>query len=98
MAKVPKPAELLPGLNFQPPAKGWMDVKPEFRPGTYCNAAAPKWMEWIGYPYPRAWNAADEDWQLPHHWKEIILEGMEDRLNRFRSLKGFFDICVRCGA
>jgi len=99
MAKgTPKPIELLTGLNYRPPEKSWMDVKPSFRPGTYCNAAAPKWLEWIDYPYPRAWNAKDEDWQLPDNWKEIILQGMEDRLSRFRSLKVFFDICVRCGA
>ena len=36
--------------------------------------------------------------QLPKDWKEIVLQGMEDRLKRFRSLKVFFDICVRCGA
>ncbi|MEJ5330854.1 MAG: (Fe-S)-binding protein [Desulfobaccales bacterium] len=94
---LPKPEELA-RVNYQPPARGWMEVKPDFRPGTYCNAASPKWLEWIDYPYPRAWSVADEDWQLPQNWKEIVLEGMEDRLARFRSLKLFFDICVRCGA
>ena len=77
MAKVPKPAELIPRNNYQPPAKGWMDVKPDLRPGTYVNAANPKWMEWINYPYPRAWNVQDADWQLPDNWKEIILNGMK---------------------
>jgi Fe-S oxidoreductase len=94
----PKPTELLTGLSYQPPEKGWMEVKPDFRPGTYCNAADPKWMEWIDYPFRRKWNPADADWQLPQNFKEIILQGMEDRLNRFRSLRVFFDICVRCGA
>ncbi|MGB8991032.1 MAG: (Fe-S)-binding protein, partial [Desulfobaccales bacterium] len=75
-----------------------MDVKPDFRPGTYCNPAGPKWMEWINYPNIHKWSVTDEDWGLPENWKEIILQGMEDRLNRFRSLKVFFDICVRCGA
>jgi len=66
MAKVtvPKPQELAK-VNYQPPAKGWMDVKPEFRPGTYVNAAQPKWLEMINYPYPRAWSVPDEDWKLP---------------------------------
>ena len=98
MAKVPKPSELLPGINYQPPAKGWMDVKPDFRPGTYCNPAAPKWMEWIGYPYPQARSIPENNWGLPDDWQETVLQGMEDRLDRFRSLKVFFDICVRCGA
>jgi Fe-S oxidoreductase len=98
MAKLPKPDELAKSIQYQPPAKGWMDIKPEFRPGTYCNAASPKWLEMIDYPYPHDWSVTDEDWKLPDNWKEIILEGIEDRLTRFRSLKLFFDICVRCGA
>ncbi len=97
MAKVPSPQELTK-VNYQPPGKGWMDVKPVFRPGTYCNAPSPKWVEMINYPYPRQWSVPDEDWKLPDNWKEIILQQMEDRLSRFRSLKLFFDICVRCGA
>jgi ferredoxin len=97
MAKVPSPQELTK-VNYQPPGKGWMDVKPVFRPGTYCNAPSPKWVEMVNYPYPRKWSVPDEDWHLPENWKEIILQQMEDRLSRFRSLKLFFDICVRCGA
>ena len=96
--KVPNPAEILAGISYRTPEKGWMDVKPDFRPGTYVNAAQPKWLEKLDYPFPRAWSVRDEDWKLPPDWKEIILQGMEDRLERFRSLKLFFDICVRCGA
>lgn len=40
----------------------------------------------------------DEDWKLPSNWKEIILEGIRERLDKYRSLKVFMDICVRCGA
>ncbi len=98
MAKLPKPEELAKSIQYQTPAGGWMHVKPEFRPGTFLNAASPKWLKMISYPYVREWSTLDEDWKLPDNWKEIILEGMEDRLNRFRSLKLFFDICVRCGA
>ncbi len=97
MAKLPTPAELIQ-INYQMPSKGWLDLKAELRPGYYVNAAAPKWMQMIDYPFPRSWNVADEDWQLPEDWKERVLQGMEDRLQRFRSLKLFFDICVRCGA
>ena len=97
MAKLPTPAELIQ-INYQLPSKSWMDLKAEMRPGYYVNAAATKWMEMIDYPFPRVWNVADDDWQLPEDWKERVLQGMEDRLQRFRSLKLFFDICVRCGA
>jgi Fe-S oxidoreductase len=97
MAKLPTPAELIQ-VNYKFPAQGWMDVKPEMRPGYYVNAAAPKWMKVVDYPFPRAWNVQDEDWKLPEDWKERVLQGMEDRLKRYRSLKVFFDVCVRCGA
>lgn len=53
--RVPKPEEILPGISYKTPAKGWMDLKPEFKPGTYCNPANPKWAKWIDYPYPREW-------------------------------------------
>ncbi|HZE22287.1 MAG TPA: (Fe-S)-binding protein, partial [Desulfobaccales bacterium] len=75
-----------------------MDVKPNFRPGTYCNPAGIKWLEWLEYPNIHQWSVTEENWGLPKDWKEIILQGMEDRLKRFRTLKLFFDICVRCGA
>ena len=97
MAKLPTPAELMQ-INYNMPARGWMDLKADLRPGYYVNAAAPKWMKMVDYPFPRAWSVPDEDWKLPEDWKERILQGMEDRLKRFRSLKVFFDICVRCGA
>ncbi len=97
MAKLPTPAELIQ-IDYRPPAKSWLETKAALRPGYYVNAASPKWMEMIDYPYPRAWNVADEDWKLPENWKEIVLQGMEERLQRFRSLKLFFEICVRCGA
>ena len=97
MAEVPKPEELIK-IDYKPPEKPWMETRPEFREGRFCNAASPKWLERLDYPYARAWSVMDEDWKLPENWKDIVLEGMNDRLNRFRSLRLFFDICVRCGA
>ena len=80
--KVPNPQELAK-VNYRPPAKGWMDVKPDFRPGTYVNAAQPKWLEMVNYPYPRAWSVKDEDWKLPENWKEIILQQIGRPLKPF---------------
>jgi Fe-S oxidoreductase len=40
----------------------------------------------------------NDDWQLPDNWKEIILKGFKERLDKYRSLRIFMDICVRCGA
>ncbi|MDL1971698.1 MAG: (Fe-S)-binding protein [Deltaproteobacteria bacterium] len=97
MAAIPKPEELA-NISFRPPGRKWMDTKPEFKEGTHCHAAAPKWLEWLDYPFPRSWSTYDEDWKLPKNWKEIFLVGFNDRLNKYRSLRLFMDICVRCGA
>ncbi|GAW91756.1 sulfate reduction electron transfer complex DsrMKJOP subunit DsrK, partial [Calderihabitans maritimus] len=97
MASIPKPDELSK-INYKPPRTGWMDTPVKFRPGTWCYGAKPKNLEAVGFPNPREWSPADEDWKLPDNWKEIILEGLRERLDRFRSLRIFMDICVRCGA
>lgn len=97
MANVPKPEELTK-VKYRPPATPWMDNKVELKEGAYCNAASPKWLEILDYPYPREWSVTDEDWNLPENWKEIFLNAFEDRLDRFRSFRLFMDICVRCGA
>ncbi len=94
---VPAP-EQLAQIDYAPPAEGWMDARPEFRPGTWCYSAKPKFMEYLGLPFPREWSPADEDWKLPENWREILLEGLRERIDRFRSLRVFMDICVRCGA
>ena len=52
----------------------------------------------VSFPNAREWSPEDDDWKLPPNWKEIILQGLANRLDRFRSLKIFMDCCVRCGA
>jgi len=85
-------------MNGNSPAREWMDTPIEFRPGTWCYSAKPKSIEALGLPNPRDWSPDQDDWKLPKNWKEIISQGLKDRLDRFRSLKIFMDICVRCGA
>ncbi|GEA16047.1 MAG: hypothetical protein PWR22_1563 [Moorella sp. (in: firmicutes)] len=97
MASLPKPDELL-AINYKPPRTGWMDTPVKFRRGTYLYGAKPKNLEAVGLPNPREWSPEDEDWKLPENWREIILEGLRERLGRFRSLQIFMDACVRCGA
>ncbi len=97
MSNVPKPEELAQ-IDHRPPQKGWMETPVDFRPGTFCYACKPKNLEVVGLPNPRDWRPEDDDWKLPENWKEIILNGMKERLDRFRSFKLFMDICVRCGA
>ena len=94
---VPKPEELA-RIQFKPHAGGWMDPAVPFRKGTWNYAAVPETLKYLDLPNPRKWMPPDEDWQLPDNWKEIVLEGLRDRLKKYRSLQIFMDICVRCGA
>ncbi|MBD3382072.1 MAG: (Fe-S)-binding protein [candidate division Zixibacteria bacterium] len=96
--KLVKPEELAGGIDYKPKQKDWFDPRVEFRRGTWNYAAPPDNLKYLDLPNPRKWSPTDEDWKLPDNWKEIILEGLRDRIKRFRSLQVFMDICVRCGA
>ncbi len=93
----PKPEELTQ-IDYRPGRKDWMNPAVEFRKGVFCYSAAPKNLRYLGLPNPREWQPFDKDWKLPADWKRIILEGMRERLRKFRSFRLFMDICVRCGA
>jgi len=86
------------------PTKDWMDTPAVFKPGNYAYTTKPEILSYldsqsgISLPNSRDWNPEDDDWKLPENWKEIIIQGIADRLDRFRSLKIFMDCCVRCGA
>ncbi len=86
------------------PAKDWMDVPAIFKPGNYAYQAKVEKVEYLNsqkglnFPNAREWSPEDDDWKLPEDWKEIILKGLAERLEKFRSLKIFMDCCVRCGA
>ena len=97
MSKLPKPEELSK-VNYSTPDIQWMDVKTTFEPGSYCYGEKPKGVEVLGLPNPREWDPTDVDWKLAPNWKETMKTGMKTRLERFRSLQLFMDICVRCGA
>ncbi len=97
MADVPKPEELAK-IDHTPPETPWMETPTVFKDGMWCYGAKPQNIEAVGMPNPREWSPKDEDWKLPDNWEEIVLDGMKDRLGKFRSFKLFMDICVRCGA
>ncbi|WP_419661238.1 DsrK: predicted redox complex linked to DsrAB, iron-sulfur binding subunit [Desulfosarcina variabilis str. Montpellier] len=90
--------ELLSKIDHRPSGTGWMDTPVDIRKGMYCYASNPKSVETLSLPNARAWNPLDDDWKLPDNWKQILLEGFRERLEKFRSFKVFMDICVRCGA
>src|SRR5512142_99687 len=93
----PKPEELVQ-IDYQPRRKDWRDPAVEFRKGTFCYSALAKNLTYLGLPNPREWQPFDQDWKLPADWKKTLLDGMKERLEKFRSFRLFMDICVRCGA
>ena len=97
MAKLPKQDELL-DFSFDVPKTGWMHTPTEFKEGMYCYGTKPKNLEVVGMPNGHDWSPADEDWHLPEGWKDIVLNGMEDLMKKYRSFKLYMDVCVRCGA
>jgi len=98
MSDVPKPEELVQIDHSPPLTGGWMDSPVEIKPGIACYGAKEKELAYVGMPNARDWDPLEEDWKLPENWQEIILNGLRERIDRFRSLKIFMDICVRCGA
>ena len=93
-----KPEELLKNVTYKPKFVNWMDVPVEFQKGTFNYAGSEDALIYLDQPNPRKWQPTDPDWKLPENWQEIILEGLRERLEKYRSLKIFMDICVRCGA
>ena len=99
--KVVKEPSLMTGAV---PTRDWWDVEAIFKPGNYCYPAKPAIAEYHGknlpglFGEPREWEVESDDWKLPDNWKEIIINGIKERLDKFRSLKIFMDCCVRCGA
>ena len=99
MAKLPKPNELVNfTFNEKIPSTEWMDTPVTFDENQFCYGGKGTSIEKLGFPNARDWQPTDEDWKLPEGWKGTILDGFRDRLDKFRSLKVFMDICVRCGA
>jgi len=97
MAKLPKPEELAK-VDYTLPKTGWMDTPVVIKEGMFCHGSKPKSLELVGFPNPRDWRPADADWKLPENWKQILLDGIAERLEKYRSFRLFMDICVRCGA
>lgn len=104
MSDIPKADELFTSIDYAPPITGWMETPVDFSPGNWCYPAKPDKMDYMESKLPglwgksREWSPGDLDWKLPANWKETVVNGFRERLDKFRSLKVFMDICVRCGA
>ncbi|MFH0945641.1 MAG: (Fe-S)-binding protein [Planctomycetota bacterium] len=90
--------EELSNVDLQAVGQEWLKTPVEIKPGSFIYPAKAKHLEYLHMANPRNWSPTDEDWQLPSNWKEIIIEGIRERLDKYRSFKVFMDICVRCGA
>jgi Fe-S oxidoreductase len=95
--QTPKPADLA-RVDYAPSSASWRDPRVAFRKGTFSHAASAKNLEYLGLPNPRDWQPYDQDWKLPTDWKQTVLAGMKDLLDKHRSFRLFMDTCVRCGA
>ena len=95
-----KPADELLRDEWAPASGNWTDPSVDFeaRRGTWSYPAAAKNLKYLGFPNPRDWSPTDADWKLPENWREILHEGLKERLAKYRSLRLFLDVCVRCGA
>jgi Fe-S oxidoreductase len=95
-----KPEEIIK-IDYRAPKKEWTDPSIDFeaKKGNWCYSGVHGSLEYLDLPVPKTkWAATDEDWGLPENWQEIILEGLRKRLEKYRSLRIFMDVCVRCGA
>ena len=99
MVKLPDKDTLL-DFSYQPPASAtdWLGAATEFKPDMYCYGAKARSLEAVGMPNARDFSPAEEDWKLPEDWVALIVKGMEERLDKYRSFRLFMDVCVRCGA
>jgi hypothetical protein len=82
-----------------PRPPGWTPSPPSSA-GHLVLPAKKDTMEGLGMPNPHDWNPADDDWNLPENWEEIIYKALKDRLDKYRSLKIFMDMsaCVAAPA
>ncbi|KJU85535.1 Hdr menaquinol oxidoreductase iron-sulfur subunit, partial [Candidatus Magnetobacterium bavaricum] len=89
-----KPDELS-NIDYIPPEEDWMDVPVQMKKGMYCHGASENSLRTVGFPNPRQWSSSETNWKLPENRQEIILKGMAERLEKYRSFHIFMDICVR---
>ncbi|NWF52473.1 MAG: (Fe-S)-binding protein, partial [Nitrospirae bacterium] len=85
-----KQEELLK-IDYKPPKTAWMDTPAEIRKGMFCWGAKEKSLKTVDFPVARHFNPLEEDWKLPENWKEIFIEGLRERLSKYRSFQLFMD-------
>jgi len=92
------PPEELGKVGYKPPTTEWIDTPTVLKKGCMNYGAQPASTKYLELPFSRKWQPMHDDWKLPDNWQKIIYEGFRERLDKYRSLKIFMDVCVRCGA
>jgi len=92
------PRAQLVQLDWKPPRTPWTETPVDLRPGTFIYPGKARNLRIMDLPNARDWAVTDADWKLPTGWRKTVLDGMAERLSRFRSFQLFMDTCVRCGA
>ena len=98
MSEELKSDEMFEDIDHTPPAEEWEKIESPITAGRFSYPAKDKNLSIMEFRTPGEWSPADEEWPLPDNWQEIIHEGFKERLEKYRSLKIFMDVCVRCGA
>ena len=86
MSETKRTPDELASVDYRPAREDWLGTGANFAKGTYCYSALSKNQKYLDLPDRGNWLPSDEKWPLPDNWKQIILDGMADRLKRFRSL------------
>ncbi len=77
--------------DFEVPKFREIPIIPEPHPGVMAHSkpfvAKPEFQQPLGYPG-----------ELLDNWQEVALDKMKDLLGKYRSLRVFLDICVKCGS
>jgi hypothetical protein len=78
-------------IDYRPPKTEWQDTPADLRPGSFIYPGKAKNLKILDLPNPREWAVTDDDWKLPANWQQIVLEGMAERLSKYRSFQIFMD-------
>jgi len=92
----PKPEELVQ-IQYQPPTTDGRTRRSSSVRHLLLQRASQE-PQIPGPANPRQWQPFDAIGNCRRTGRNIILNGMEERLRKFRSFRLFMDICVRCGA
>ena len=72
MYKLPDATAMVKRINYALRSASWMDTRTVFNPGSCCYPAKKETRDGLGMPNPHNWSPADEDWNLPENWEEIM--------------------------